>query len=389
MSELEEALDQLISREWSVEERNLIVVSVLRGDQRRWEVLCLNEMALHREPLTSMCHFEIAIGRHAPVDISADGVILSTPTGSTAYALSAGGPVITPDCPVLQLPQSRPTPWPRVRWSSATASQSDLPGHARAADDGRRWQRRLLRLAGGSGADPPLRAGRPFRAPGRPRILPRSRRKAGLGPAPCGQARHCRYGLVKPTLLLIGEQALDLRERLEASGYDTVGWSGKDAVESIGAGLIPESESKAVLITRDEVAVVPLLQQRCGAGEQVPLLLEAEADDLEARSQCLKLGANDFWVQDGPPSDLLQRLRLQLALEAEPQSLFDEPVGELGSPPLKLLDLRLEPRQRRAWRGGAIAAHRTGIRAATALARTPRGQREPPANFGRGLGPER
>ena len=103
LHQLDQALDQLSSGDWSVEERTMLIVSVMRGEQRRWEVLCLNEMALHREPLTSMCHFEIAIGRHAPVDIAADGVILSTPTGSTAYSLSAGGPVITPDCPVLQL----------------------------------------------------------------------------------------------------------------------------------------------------------------------------------------------------------------------------------------------------------------------------------------------
>ncbi|WP_320677613.1 NAD(+) kinase [Prochlorococcus sp. MIT 1300] len=103
LADLERVLEQVIAKEWTTEKRSTLVVTVLRGDQRRWEALCLNEMALHREPLTSMCHFEIAIGRHAPVDISADGVILSTPTGSTAYALSAGGPVITPDCPVLQL----------------------------------------------------------------------------------------------------------------------------------------------------------------------------------------------------------------------------------------------------------------------------------------------
>ncbi len=103
LADLDGALEQVLSSQWNIEERRSLVVSVMRGDQRRWEALCLNEMALHREPLTSMCHFEISIGRHAPVDISADGVILSTPTGSTAYALSAGGPVITPDCPVLQL----------------------------------------------------------------------------------------------------------------------------------------------------------------------------------------------------------------------------------------------------------------------------------------------
>jgi NAD+ kinase len=103
LKDLDRALEQVVDGRWTVEERTMLVVSVMRGEQRRWEVLCLNEMALHREPLTSMCHFEIAIGRHAPVDIAADGVILSSPTGSTAYALSAGGPVITPDCPVLQL----------------------------------------------------------------------------------------------------------------------------------------------------------------------------------------------------------------------------------------------------------------------------------------------
>ncbi len=103
LKDLDRVLEQVVAQRWSVEERTMLVVTVMRGEQRRWELLCLNEMALHREPLTSMCHFEVAIGRHAPVDIAADGVILSTPTGSTAYALSAGGPVITPDCPVLQL----------------------------------------------------------------------------------------------------------------------------------------------------------------------------------------------------------------------------------------------------------------------------------------------
>jgi NAD+ kinase len=68
-----------------------------------WEALSLNEMVLHKEPLTGMCHFEVEVGKHALVDIAADGVIVSTPTGSTAYALAAGGPVITPGVGVLQL----------------------------------------------------------------------------------------------------------------------------------------------------------------------------------------------------------------------------------------------------------------------------------------------
>lgn len=97
------AIEQLCTGEYSIEERTMMAVKVLRRELIRWEALSLNEMALHREPLTSMCHFEVAIGKHVPVDIAADGVIVSTPTGSTAYSLSSGGPVVTPDVPVFQL----------------------------------------------------------------------------------------------------------------------------------------------------------------------------------------------------------------------------------------------------------------------------------------------
>ena len=103
LNQLPQALERLMVAQYEIEDRLMLNVKVWRGDSLRWEALCLNEMVLHRELLTSMCHFEIAVGKHAPVDIAADGVIVSTPTGSTAYSLSAGGAVITPGAPVLQL----------------------------------------------------------------------------------------------------------------------------------------------------------------------------------------------------------------------------------------------------------------------------------------------
>jgi len=103
LNQLPQAMEQVLAGNYQIEERTMVTVQAIRDDTVVWEALCLNEMVLHREPLTCMCHFEIQVGHHAPVDIAADGVIISTPTGSTAYGLSAGGPVITPDVPVLQL----------------------------------------------------------------------------------------------------------------------------------------------------------------------------------------------------------------------------------------------------------------------------------------------
>ncbi|CDN13778.1 MAG: NAD(+) kinase [Richelia sp.] len=103
VNQLPHAIEKLLAGEYEIEERAMLTVQVFREETVMWEALCLNEMVLHREPLTSMCHFEIAVGNHAPVDIAADGVIICTPTGSTAYSLSAGGPVLTPGVSALQL----------------------------------------------------------------------------------------------------------------------------------------------------------------------------------------------------------------------------------------------------------------------------------------------
>jgi NAD+ kinase len=103
LSHLDESFDKLLAQDYNIEERSMLAVKVFRKNVLLWEALSLNEMVLHREPLTSMCHFEVQIGEHAPVDLAADGIIISTPTGSTAYSLSAGGPVVTPEVPVLQL----------------------------------------------------------------------------------------------------------------------------------------------------------------------------------------------------------------------------------------------------------------------------------------------
>lgn len=102
-NQLNEVFDLLLQGQFSVEERATLTVQVISEGKVLWEALSLNEMLLHKEPLTGICHFEIKVGEHAVVDIAADGLLVSTPTGSTAYALAAGGPVIAPGVSAMQL----------------------------------------------------------------------------------------------------------------------------------------------------------------------------------------------------------------------------------------------------------------------------------------------
>ena len=65
----------------------------------------LNDATLHRDAVSSMIKFSVAVGGEHLYSSSADGIIVSTPTGSTAYSLSAGGPIVDPtiDAVILSL----------------------------------------------------------------------------------------------------------------------------------------------------------------------------------------------------------------------------------------------------------------------------------------------
>lgn len=67
------------------------------GTEEVVERAALNEMALTRGPLSDMVEFDMSVSGHHIDRLRGDGVVVSTATGSTGYALSAGGPIVSPD----------------------------------------------------------------------------------------------------------------------------------------------------------------------------------------------------------------------------------------------------------------------------------------------------
>jgi NAD+ kinase len=90
------ALDDLCAGRYTVMERTMIAVEGDFGE--RVDFPCaLNEFTLHRHA-TEMIEVECLIDGHRLPTARGDGKIVSTPTGSTAYSLSVGGPIVTPEC---------------------------------------------------------------------------------------------------------------------------------------------------------------------------------------------------------------------------------------------------------------------------------------------------
>lgn len=116
--EMEETFDEIYNNHYKVEERSVLQ---LRCDDERLmqSPYALNEIAVLKRDSSSMISIHAAINGAPLTTYQADGLVISTPTGSTAYSLSVGGPVIV-------APQVKPLPSPRWLHTASTSVPSSF-----------------------------------------------------------------------------------------------------------------------------------------------------------------------------------------------------------------------------------------------------------------------
>lgn len=99
---VEEILDQLINQQYTIEQRSMLEVSCVASDKILLP-LALNEVAVLKQGLSSMISVETYLNGEYLHTYKADGLLLATPTGSTAYNLSVGGPLLDPHARAIVL----------------------------------------------------------------------------------------------------------------------------------------------------------------------------------------------------------------------------------------------------------------------------------------------
>ena len=103
LDSMHESIAAMLEGKFVTEQRLLLSASVLRDGVEVFGGLAFNEVLVHRSQISSMIEFEVRIDGEYVYNQRADGLIVSTPTGSTAYAMSAGGPILHPSLDVVAL----------------------------------------------------------------------------------------------------------------------------------------------------------------------------------------------------------------------------------------------------------------------------------------------
>ncbi|HHH43830.1 MAG TPA: NAD(+) kinase [Gammaproteobacteria bacterium] len=101
--EMQERLDEVLAGHYEEERRTLIHAMVIRGSETISASDALNDVVIHKWDIARMIEVDTWIDQRFLNSLRADGLIVSTPTGSTAYALSGGGPILDPALEALVL----------------------------------------------------------------------------------------------------------------------------------------------------------------------------------------------------------------------------------------------------------------------------------------------
>ncbi len=97
LAQMEATLAAMLAGRFTEERRTLLAAAVVRGNGGHDEALALNDVVVNRGAVGSMIECAVEIDGRFVYAMRADGIIVATPTGSTAYALSAGGPILAPE----------------------------------------------------------------------------------------------------------------------------------------------------------------------------------------------------------------------------------------------------------------------------------------------------
>ncbi len=101
--DLAETVHRIVQRHYEVEERTTLDVLVSLGDRVLGVTWAINEASVEKCARERMIDVVLEVDDHPVTEFGCDGVVLATPTGSTAYAFSAGGPVVWPEVEALLL----------------------------------------------------------------------------------------------------------------------------------------------------------------------------------------------------------------------------------------------------------------------------------------------
>lgn len=101
--EIEAQLNDIFDGKFNTEERFLLEVEVHRNGQVKSSNAAINEAVLHHTKVAHMMEFELYVDDAFVFSQRSDGLIIATPTGSTAYSLSGGGPILTPNLDALAI----------------------------------------------------------------------------------------------------------------------------------------------------------------------------------------------------------------------------------------------------------------------------------------------